>query len=75
MDTALKRIETPIVSVSEVRKNFADVVKKSEDVANAVYVFNNNQPAAVIMSPSVYERFTKEFDELKQYREASEKHI
>ncbi|MFB1488918.1 MULTISPECIES: type II toxin-antitoxin system Phd/YefM family antitoxin [unclassified Thiocapsa] len=51
------------VSVSELKRNYANVIREAED--HPVAVFNRNQPEAYLLSADFYERLMAQLEDLE----------
>ncbi|MBS1188545.1 MAG: prevent-host-death protein [Rhodocyclaceae bacterium] len=60
MDTILANMT---VSVTELKRNFAGILKQAED--SPVAVLNHNRPEAYLLSAAQYERLLAHLDDLE----------
>jgi len=60
MDTVLASIT---VSVTELKRNFADVLKEMENTP--VAILNHNRPAAYLLSADYYEQLISRMEDLE----------
>lgn len=57
-------LDTPISSISELKKSPNTIIDKAADTKTGVYVLNRNRPVAVVMTVSDYEKLVNDNDEL-----------
>lgn len=70
MDTVLSRFA---VSVTELKRNYADILKQADDAP--VAVLNHNRPEAYLLPASHYERlmaYLEDLEDAKLVRERAE---
>lgn len=62
----LKKLEVPTTSITEVKKSPMDVFQQARDAQTAVYVFNREKIAGVMLTQEQYEQLLEELVELRQ---------
>lgn len=62
----LKKLEVPTTSITEVKKSPMDVFQQARDAQTAVYVFNREKIAGVMLTQGQYEQLLEELAALRQ---------
>lgn len=60
----MRVLDTPITSISELKKSPATIIDKATDSNTGVYILNHNRPVAVVMAVDDYEKLVNDNDEL-----------
>lgn len=68
MDTILS---TMTVSVTDLKRNFADILKQADDCP--VAILNHNRPAAYLLPAAHYERLMAHLEDLEDARVVRER--
>ncbi|MCC5890815.1 MAG: type II toxin-antitoxin system Phd/YefM family antitoxin [Alkalibacterium sp.] len=61
---AMKILDVPISSISEVKRSPMEIFKKADKEAAGVYVFNREKVAGVMLTQKQYETLNEEVDSL-----------
>jgi PHD/YefM family antitoxin component YafN of YafNO toxin-antitoxin module len=61
----LKKLEVPTTSITEVKKSPMDVFSQAREAGTAVYVFNREKIAGVMLTQEQYETLLQELHELR----------
>ncbi|RNF39367.1 hypothetical protein [Planococcus salinus] len=61
---AMKILDVPTTSVSEVKRSPMEVFQKADKEAAGVYVFNREKVAGVMLTQEQYESLNREIDDL-----------
>ena len=61
---AMKILDVPTTSISEVKRSPMDAFQKADQEAAGVYVFNREKVAGVMLTQKQYESLNKEIEEL-----------
>lgn len=61
----LKKLEVPTTSITEVKKSPMDVFNQAREAETAVYVFNREKVAGVMLTQEQYENLLQELHELR----------
>lgn len=72
---ALKKLEVPTTSITEVKKSPMDVFQQARDNGTGVYVFNREKIAGVMLTQEQYEDLLQELADKRQQLEASSKEV
>ena len=59
----LKKLEVPTTSITEVKKSPMDVFNQAREAGTAVYVFNREKVAGVMLTQEQYETLLQELDQ------------
>ena len=62
----LKKLDVPTTSITEVKKSPMDVFNQAREAGTAVYVFNREKVAGVMLTQEQYETLLQELDYLRQ---------
>ncbi|MGX7195562.1 type II toxin-antitoxin system Phd/YefM family antitoxin [Enterococcus olivae] len=62
----LKKLEVPTTSITEVKKSPMDVFSQAREAGTAVYVFNREKVAGVMLTQAQYETLLQELHELRE---------
>ncbi|AYW44548.1 type II toxin-antitoxin system Phd/YefM family antitoxin [Tetragenococcus koreensis] len=62
----LKKLEVPTTSITEVKRSPMEVFEQAKQEGTAVYVFNREKVAGVMLTQNQYETLLKELDELRE---------
>lgn len=57
------------VSVTNLKQNTANVIKKVKESGEPLVVIQRSEPAAVILDPKIYEIFEKALEDLEDLRD------
>lgn len=63
----LKKLEVPTTSITEVKKSPMDVFNQAREAGTAVYVFNREKIAGVMLTQEQYETLLQELHDLKAH--------
>lgn len=61
----LKKLEVPTTSITEVKKSPMDVFSQAREAGTAMYVFNREKVAGVMLTQEQYETLLQELHELR----------
>ncbi|MDN6640052.1 MAG: type II toxin-antitoxin system Phd/YefM family antitoxin [Tetragenococcus sp.] len=61
----LKKLEVPTTSITEVKRSPMEVFEQAKQAGTAVYVFNREKVAGVMLTQDQYETLLQELDELR----------
>jgi len=61
----LKKLEVPTTSITEVKRSPMEVFDQAKQAGTAVYVFNREKVAGVMLTQTQYETLLQELDELR----------
>lgn len=61
----LKTFDTPIASITDLKKSPMDIFKEAEDQNNPVYILNRNKDIGVVMTTEQYETIVQSIELLK----------
>lgn len=61
----LKKLEVPTTSITEVKRSPMEVFDQAKQAGTAVYVFNREKVAGVMLTQDQYETLLQELDELR----------
>lgn len=59
-------LKVPITNVSELKKSPKKVIEQAKKEKNGVYIFNRNQPEAVVLTANDYEKLINKIDYLEE---------
>ncbi|HIY56995.1 MAG TPA: type II toxin-antitoxin system Phd/YefM family antitoxin [Candidatus Tetragenococcus pullicola] len=62
----LKKLEVPTTSITDVKKSPMDVFQQARQAGTAVYVFNREKVAGVMLTQEQYETLVQELDDLRE---------
>lgn len=52
----MQALNVPIRNVNELKKSPKKIIEEAKEKKNGIYIFNRNQPEAVVMSVNDYEK-------------------
>ncbi len=61
----LKKLEVPTSSITEVKRSPMEVFEQAKQAGTAVYVFNREKVAGVMLTQNQYETLLQELDALR----------
>lgn len=62
----LNTIKNPLYSISDLKKSPMTLINKAKEARDAIYIFNNNNPAGVVLDNDTYTVFVEEQSDLKE---------
>lgn len=62
----MDKLKVPITNVSELKKSPKKIIEQARKERNGVYIFNHNQPEAVVLTAADYEKLINKIEYLEE---------